>query len=49
MAKVVSTDTFNRCLRNLRRSGKKGKDAINKSLAAQAETANGVEITLKPK
>ncbi len=47
MAKVVSTDTFNRCLRNLRRCGKKGKDAINKSLAAQAEAANLGEITLK--
>ena len=47
MYRVVATTQFSKCLRELIKKGKKGKDAIVKSRAAQAEAASEGTITLK--
>lgn len=46
MLKVVLTDTFSKCLRKLQTAGKKGKDAIMRAKAAQADAATTGVITL---
>jgi len=46
MSRVVATKTFNKCLRDLTRKGKKGKDAMVKAQAAQAQAATQGEISL---
>jgi superfamily I DNA/RNA helicase len=40
MPKSISTKQFTKCLRDLTKKGKKGKDALMKARAAQAEWAN---------
>ena len=44
MHKVVQTKALNKCFRDLKRCGKKGKDAITKTRAAQSEAATEGEI-----
>jgi len=44
MYKVVLTKPLNKCLRELKTCGKKGKDAITKTRAAQAEAATEGKI-----
>lgn len=48
MARVVATTQFSKCLRELLKKGKEGKDAIEKSRAAMAEAATDGKISLKP-
>lgn len=47
MPQVITTKQFNQFLRDLQKKGKKGKDAIMKTRAAQAEAASNGEISLK--
>lgn len=44
MYKVVQTKTLNKCFRDLIKCGKKGKDVITKTRAAQSEAATEGEI-----
>jgi hypothetical protein len=44
MSSVAFTKEFNKCLRDLLRGGKKGKDAVQRARAAQAEAAAGGAI-----
>lgn len=44
MFKVVQTKALNKCFRDLNKCGKKGKDAITKTRAAQSEAATEGEI-----
>lgn len=44
MYKVVQTKALNKCFRDLKRCGKKGKDAITKTRAAQSEAATEGDI-----
>ncbi|EMF7371158.1 ATP-dependent helicase [Vibrio alginolyticus] len=44
MYKVVQTKALNKCFRDLKKCGKKGKDAITKTRAAQSEAATEGEI-----
>jgi hypothetical protein len=44
MPKVVFTKDFNKNLRDLLKSGKKGKDAVLKARAAQAEAASDNQL-----
>lgn len=48
MIKVVSTKEFARCLRELAKKGKRGKDAIMKARAAQSEYAHEGRISSLP-
>jgi superfamily I DNA/RNA helicase len=47
MPQVITTKQFNQFLRDLQKKGKKGKDAMMKTRASQAEAASNGEITLK--
>ena len=46
MCRVVATKSFNRCIRDLTKKGKKGKDAMVKAQAAEAQAATQGEISL---
>lgn len=46
MYRVVVTKQFTKCMRDLTKKGKKGKDAMLKAKAAQAEAAGDGEITV---
>ena len=47
MPQVIVTKQFNQLLRDLQKKGKKGKDAMTKTRAAQAEAASTGDISLK--
>ena len=49
MYRVVATKQFAKCIRDLTKKGKKGKDAMLKARAAQAEAAENGEITVVPR
>ena len=44
--RVVATKQFSKCIRELMKKGKKGKDAMLKARAAQAEAAEQGIITI---
>ena len=47
MSRVIATKEFSKCLRDLVKKGKRGKDAIVKSRAAMSEAATDGTISLK--